>query len=131
MKKNILRIPVAGLLAVTMVLAPVVGLAQDKPTSPPGANGEGKPAPSQRAIPFNGKVAAIDKTAKTVTVGERVFHVTAETKITKDNKPATLADGAIGEVVAGNYLKGDDGKLTARMIRFGPKPEEGDKPPKK
>jgi hypothetical protein len=64
-------------------------------------------------------------------VGERVFQIASTTRVVKDGKPATLADGAVGDQVAGNYTKGDDGKLTAKMIRFGPKPAAEDKPPKK
>lgn len=131
MKKNILRIPVAGLLAVAMVLAPVAGIAQDKPKKAPDSNEAAKPAPTPKAVPFRGKIGAIDQSAMTLTVGERVFHVTSETKITKAGKTATLADVAVGDPVAGNYLKGDDGKLTAKMLRFGPKPEESESTAKK
>jgi len=131
MKKNILCLPMAGLLAVAMVLAPVAGLCQDKPKNAPGSGEAAKPAPAEGAVPFRGKIAAVDKSAMTFTVGERVFHVTSETKITRSGKPATLADAVVGDAVAGNYLKGDDGKLTAKMVRFGPKPNEGEKVQKK
>jgi len=116
----------AGLLTAAVVLAPMAGIAQDKPKAPPG-KAETKPAPSVRAVPFRGTVAAVDQAAKTVTVGQRVFQITSETKVMKSDQPATLGDVKVGDAIAGNYLKGDDGKLTAKMIRFGPKPEPTEK----
>jgi len=124
-----LRFIVAGLLMATMVLAPVAGIAQDKPDKPkaPAAGiAPEKSAPATRAIPMRGTVAAVDKEAKTVTVGERVFHLNAETKVMKGNDAATLADVKVGDVIGGNYTKGDDGKLTAKMIRFGAKPSSAE-----
>jgi len=129
MNRN-LRILVAGLLTTAVLLAPAVGVAQDKPKTPPPSKSETKPAPANRAIPFNGKVTAVDKAAMTVAVGERVFHLSSETKLMKGGQPATLADLKVGEAIAGNYHKGDDGKLTAKMIRIGPKPESAEKPAK-
>jgi hypothetical protein len=120
----------AGLLATTMVLAPAVGIAQEKPKAPPAGNAEGKPNPGARPVPFRGTVAAVDKNAKTVTVGERVFHISSETRLIKNSQPATLADIAVGDAIAGNYTKGDDGKLTAKMVRFGQRPP-AERPPQK
>lgn len=87
-------------------------------------------APAQRAIPFRGKVAAVDKAAKTVTVGARVFQITSETKILKGEVPGTLDDGSVGAAVSGSYHEAGGGKLVAKMIRFGPKAESEDKKPK-
>jgi len=120
----------AGLLATAMVLAPTAGIAQDKPKAAPGSKAEAKPAPGNRAVPFRGTVAEVDKATMTVKVGERVFRVTSETKLMKSDQPATFADIKVGDVIGGNYLKGDDGKLTAKMIRVGPKPEATEKAPK-
>lgn len=116
---NILRIAVLGLLAGAIAAAPTQ--AQEKKEQ---SAAEKKATPqAERGIPFHGKVTALDKAAKTVTVGERVFLVTSETRIRKLGKPATLDDGMVGEEVGGTYVKGDNGKLTARSLRFGPKPE--------
>lgn len=121
MKKTILRIAVFSLLAAAIAVAPTQMLAQEKKEKPAA---EKKDAPKgDRGIPFHGKVTAVDKTAKTVKVGERVFQVTSDTKIKKLGKPATLADGAVGEEIGGTYTKSADGKLTAKALRFGPKPE--------
>jgi hypothetical protein len=122
MKKNT-RFLVAGLLTATMLIAPVAALAQEKSEKPnTPAAGADRPAPANRALPFRGTVAAVDKDAKTVTVGKMVLHVSSETKLTKAEKPATVADIVVGDVIGGNYTKGEDGKLTAKMMRVGPKP---------
>jgi len=68
----------------------------------------------------------VDKTAKTIKVGERTFHVTSETRIMKAGKPATLDDAVVGEEVGGTY-KEADGKLNAVSLRLGPRPEGGEK----
>ena len=128
MKKNV-RFLTAGLLVVTMVLAPAVGMAQDKPKTPPAGSAPEKPAapaaPVARALPFRGTVAAVDKAAKTVTVGERVFHIASDTKLMKGSQAAMLADINVGDAISGNYTKADDGKLTAKS----PAGEQTDKKP--
>ena len=77
----------------------------------------------QSAGPFHGKLAALDKSARTITVGKRTFQVTAETKIIKNEKPATLNDGVVDDVVSGYFKTSSDGKLTLTTLRFGPKTE--------
>ncbi|MGH7988934.1 MAG: hypothetical protein ACREDS_01890, partial [Limisphaerales bacterium] len=69
-------------------------------------------------------VSALDANAMTLTVGKLTVQVTSETKITKDGKPATLADGAVGEPIGGYYKKDADGKLHATTIHFGGKKKE-------
>lgn len=104
-----------GLVCAMAVLSSLATApAADKPATGDKPKKEGKP------LPFNGKLTAVDKTAKTITVGERVFQVTADTKIMKDDKPATLDDGKVGEQVRGSY-KSAEGKLDAVSIFFGPK----------
>jgi hypothetical protein len=76
-----------------------------------------------RSMPIHGKLAAVDKQAKTITVGESVLWITDETKIFKDGKPATLDDAVKGEPVVATYRAGADKKREAMMIRFGPKPD--------
>lgn len=131
MNKKPLQILLASLLTTAMLLTPAAGLAQDGAKTPAENKEKAKSSPASRAFPFRGTVAAIDKGAMTLTVGERVFHVTSDTKLLKNNQPATLADASVGDAVAGNYLKGDDGKLTAKMIRFGQKRDASEKAPKK
>lgn len=124
MKKSILRTIVFGLLAVAVALAPTQALAQEKKQTPAAEKKKGTP-------PIHGKVAAVDKTAKTITVGQTVIQITSETKITKTGKPATLDDAVVGEEVMAHGKKGDDGKYVAKTVRFGAKAEGEDKGEKK
>lgn len=122
--RNISKITVLGLLTVALVALPALSRAEgadkDKPASPDQA----APAkPNKHGTPFHGKLAAADAKAMTLTVGTLVIHVTADTKITKDGQPATLADGVVGEPVGGAYQKTDDGQLNATVVHFGAKPE--------
>lgn len=80
-----------------------------------------KPAVTPAVTPFRGKLKALDKTAKTISVGELTIQVTSETKILKAEKPAVLEDGVVGEIVSGAYQKSEDGKLHATRITFGTK----------
>jgi hypothetical protein len=76
------------------------------------------------AGPFHAKLAAVDKTARTITVGKRTFLITSETKFNKSGKPATLDDAVIGEPVSGYVKPNDQGKLVATKVNFGPKNDE-------
>ena len=75
------------------------------------------------AGPFHGKLAAVDQVAKTITIGKRTFQITPETRIKKNGKPATLADGVVGEQVSGYVKPTESGKLAATVVTFGPKPD--------
>ena len=91
-------------------------------------SGQKKPSPG----PFHGKLAALDKAARTITVGKRTFHITSASRINKTGKPATLDDGVIGEPVSGYVKPAEDGRLIATTINFGPKIEaKGNKAAKK
>lgn len=72
-------------------------------------------------LPFHGKLKAVDTAAMTVSIGTRTFSITSETIIIKDGKPATLADGVVGDDTGGAYKKTDDGKLVITKLRFGAK----------
>ena len=76
---------------------------------------------NSNSIPFKGNIVTMDKNARTITVGKRTFQVTSETKIFKSDKPATFADGVVGDYVTGSYKKSDDGKLIANSVYFGGK----------
>ncbi len=86
-----------------------------------------KEAPA-RPIPFRGKIAAVDKQAKTIKVGERTFHITADSKINKAGKAATLEDAAVGEEVGGQYREGADKQLNVVSLRIGARPDAPAKP---
>lgn len=116
-----LKIMTLSLLAAAIVAAPVLSCAQDVNTNAPAAS---TPKHQRHGAPFHGTINALDANAMTLTVGKLTIQVTSETKITKDGKPATLADGAVGEPVSGYYKKDADGKLNAMTIHFGGKKKE-------
>jgi hypothetical protein len=94
--------------------------AEKKGTSEKKESAEKKPA----AHPVRGKLAAVDKTAMTITIGKSTYHITSETKILKDNKPAMLADAVAGEQVTGYAKPGEGGKMVLTKLNIGPKGEE-------
>ena len=127
MMRSVLRIGAVGLLAVAIAAMPAQLLAQS--TNKPAADTKAAvkkdtTAKKKQAHPFHGKLAAVDKVAKTIKVGESIYQITSETKITKAGKPATLEDGVVGEPVSGYVKPTGDGKMTATMVRFGAKVEE-------
>jgi hypothetical protein len=127
MLRSILRIGAVSLLAAAIAGMPVQLLAQstNKPaaTKKSAAVKKDSAAKKKSAHPFHGNLAAVDKAAKTIKLGESVYQVTSETKITKDGKPATLDDGVVGEPVSGYAKPTDDGKMAATTVRFGAKAE--------
>ena len=129
MKKSILRISAVTLLAAAIAGLPLQGLAQstNKPAATKKSTKEQKDSTASKKAghPFHGKLAAVDKVAKTIKVGESVYQITSQTKITKAGKPATLEDGVVGEEVAGYIRPTDEGKLVASSVRFGPKVDGG------
>lgn len=138
MKSNILKIILLSVVAAAMAFGPATTFAQDAPEKKQGeAAVEKQDAAKKKGksgnLPARGKLVSVDKTAKTITVGKRIFHVTAETKLEKAGKPATLDDAVAGEAVGISY-KNEGGKLMALTLRFGPPPEgkaKGEKKEKK
>jgi uncharacterized low-complexity protein len=126
MTKNISKITALSLLAAALVAMPALSRAEDTNANPAASANQNAPAKPKKheGLVFRGKVSAIDTNAMTLKVETRTFVITADTKIAKDGKPATLADGKVGEPVSGAYTKADDGKLTATTVHFGAKPEK-------
>jgi hypothetical protein len=112
-----------GLLAAAIAGMPAQLLAQTTNTPAPAKKSAAKKESKKaaKAHPFNGKLAAVDKVAKTIKIGESVYQITSETKITKDGKPATLDDGVVGEPVSGYVKPTEDGKTPATTVHFGGK----------
>jgi hypothetical protein len=120
MPKTVIKLGVLSLLAAAIATMPMNASAGEE-------NSQAAEAKKKAgAVPFNGKLKAVDTTANTIAVGNMTIQVTSETKIMKDGKTATLSDGVVGETVAGAYKKADDGKLSATSIRFGAKPEKSE-----
>ncbi len=134
MKKHIIGgLCLAVLLAASALTAPTTASAQ--------ANAADKAKPAEaaakapRPYPFSGKLGAVDQEKKTITLmgkeRSRTLHLNHETKIMLQGKPATLADAVVGQEVAGQLRKTDDGKETLVSLRIGPKVEEKKAPKEK
>ena len=128
MIKSILKTGALTVLAAAIVAAPTQLLAQS--TNKPAADKKAavatkdSTAKKKAAHPFHGKLAAVDKVAKTIKVGESIYQITSATKITKAGKPATLEDGVVDEQVSGYVKPTDDGKMAATTVHFGAKAED-------
>jgi hypothetical protein len=136
MTTSITRLTLLVFISAALASAPLQSQAQttnkapvDKTAGSQGAEAT-KPEKPGKAGPFHGKLAAVDKVAKTITVGKRTFQITSETRIKKAGKPATMDDGVVGETVSGYVKPASDGKLAATTVNFGPKPapQESEKP---
>ena len=124
MIKPIIKAVTVALLAFAVAGNPAQMLAQTKEQPAKPAAEKKQPADKKpSAGPFHGKLAAVDKTARTITVGKRTFQITSETKINKGGKPATLDDGVVGEEASGYVKPTEEGKLAATKVNFGPKTE--------
>jgi len=116
MKKNL---ALYALVAAALIAAPLSLRAQNAAST--NAAAAAALVAKKHGLPFHGKVAAVDATAMTVTVGTKTYNVTSSTVITKDAKPATLADITVGETISGYAKKDAAGKLNATTINVGKK----------
>jgi hypothetical protein len=121
MIKTIGKLTLVTILAAVVLGVPIGARAQDKTMPAPAA-----PADSDvkaKAIPFRGKIGAVDTVKMTLTLEgkttNRVFEITSTTKLMKAGKPATLADATVGEPVTGQYTKTADGKYLAKSVYIG------------
>ena len=124
MIKSIKHVLIATLLAVAAIGVVLPVVAADKPA--PADAKKDKP----KRMPFGGKIKAIDKTAKTITIdreNKNTFALTSETKVTRHGKPATFDDAAVGDEVGGLALD-TNGKLELLSLRLGAKPGAEEKP---
>jgi hypothetical protein len=114
---------VSIMTALTINLTPLLH-AQDV-ASPPMA---GKAAAKGRTMPYRGKITALDKTAKTISLAgkekDRVFQVIAETRILKDGKPVLWEEVQVGEQVRGQARLVDQGNPELLSLYLGPKGED-------
>jgi len=125
----------AALLAsAVFISAPFHATAQEGKGKAEGKEkGKSEEKAKRDVYPFRGTVKATDKTAMTITLAgkekDRVVSVTSETKIMKENKPATFGDIATGEMVRGQVKKTPEGKENAVSVYLGQPPEKkgGDK----
>ena len=121
MKKSFLKLSLL-VLGAALLGTPAVTRAQDA-TNTPSATA---PKHHAKGLPLVGKVAAVDTTANTVTVGKQVLTITDKTKIKKAGAAATLADITMGDTVHGYYKKNDDGTLTLLSLTVGAPKKKAD-----
>jgi hypothetical protein len=123
-RKIILILAVCAAPALTFSLVAQTNIAKPTPAKKAAADPQPSPsAPARKAVagPFRGKLSAVDKASRTITVGKRTFLVTQETKIKKDGKAAGLGDAVIGEQCSGYVKPNEAGKLVATTLNLGPK----------
>jgi hypothetical protein len=128
--KKFIALAVLGLFTACAALnSPAADKPADKPATPEKGDKKLDKAEKKaaRPLPFHGKVTAVDKNTKVLTVGERKFQATSSTKIVKAGKPAILTDANAGDEVGGSYREVDGGKLELVSLRIGPKPAEDKK----
>lgn len=83
---------------------------------------------SSHSYPFRGTVDSIDTAAKTIILdgkkSERVLHVTADSLLEKDGKPARLEEVTSGDYARGLVTKPDGTREILVKATFGPKPDK-------
>lgn len=123
MKNSLLRFTKAFVITAALLGLSLQLQAQstNKPAAEKSSSTAAEADKTRKAGPFHGKIVAIDRVAKTITIGKRTFQITSETKIKKAGKPATLEAGTVGEVASGYVKPSPEGKLVATTLNFGPK----------
>lgn len=125
MKSKITFLVGTGLTALVLHI-PAIVLAKTKASPTPSATAAQMAATpaKQRAIPYRGKIASVDSSAKTFTIAgkekSRTFKITEKTTVTKAGQPATIKDVVADEEVRGSYWKMADGTLEAKTVKLGP-----------
>jgi hypothetical protein len=115
---------ICSLAALSLALS-LPAYAQEKAASTPPPPAKEK-LKKRADFPFNGKITAVDKTNKTLSLNgkdaDRVFQITSATRLFKAGKPAVLDEATVGEDVTGQARK-SDGKTEALSVYLGPRPD--------
>lgn len=102
-------------------------LSAADPAPAPGTSQATKKG-SSHAYPFRGTVDAVSTSAMTITLDgkktERVLHVTTESVLEKDGKPAKIEEIASGDYARGLLSKPDGSREILVKATFGPKPDK-------
>jgi hypothetical protein len=130
--KNKLQI-ITACVAALAFCAPGATFAATKKSPSPASSPSASPATKTtattdatkvRAIPFHGKISAVDPKAKNFTIAgkekSRVFKITDRTVLTKAGVAATMKDVVVNEEARGSYWKVTDGSLEAKTVKLGP-----------
>jgi hypothetical protein len=114
MKKTIFYTAAAAMFAGAIIAFPSLSRGADdsSATKTPATT------TSTATTKFNGSVTAVDTNAMTFTVSNLTFNVTSESRLTKNSKPAVLAEVVVGDPARGSYVKGEDGKLNVTRVTF-------------
>ena len=119
MKESIVLALLTAAMVFTGLATEAAEGAKDKSAQTP------KSEAKQKRMPFSGKVSAVDKTAKSVTLDgrekSRTFQITSATKITKDDKPAVIDDVIVGQTVTGLAKETAPGKWELVTLHIGAK----------
>jgi hypothetical protein len=128
MKKSIVLTLMTAAMLFTGPATQAAEGAKDKSAQAP------KSERKQKQIPFRGKISAVDKTTKTVTLEgkqqSRALQITSGSKITKDGKPAVMDDVIVGQTVGGLAKETAAGKweiVTLNIGAKGGKPKDAEK----
>ena len=105
MKKSFAKFVTAAVLGASLLIMPAISRAADSTNSTPGK--------------ISGTVTAVDTNAMTFTVDGQTYEETSSSVLTRNGKPATLAEVAVGDPVQGSSTTGSDGKLQATKVKFG------------
>ncbi len=119
-----LKVLLVGLFSVALAGTDISGQTNTRTARVQTGATTPSPQVKQKKLPYRGKLAAVDKTARSFTVGKRIFYVTAETKLSKNSQPVRLDQLVVGELVTGSYIQGADGKLLATTVYVGGKNAE-------
>lgn len=144
MKQTALRwrtasLAVAILMTLTTALSPRVTAADPRPegespgtpANPAVATSAAAPAKTKPrdSYPFRGRIAALDATAKTLTLEgkgiPRRVQLTDQTRILRDGSAIALQDLKAGEQVGGTLRKSSGGLEEALLVRIVPRKEAG------
>lgn len=84
------------------------------------AGGAKDVATSESGASFSGKIAKVDRTAQTITIGSRTFQMLPTTTATmRTGRPATLANLKANQEVTGTYKQSAEGKLQLLTLQVG------------
>ena len=124
--KTTIKFSLLGLTALALATLPLTA-AEKADKSEIKKEEKASPSKAERvgqSVPFHGTLKA--KTDASFTIQYRTkdltIEVTSESKLTKNGKPTTLAEAVVGEDVGGQYHS-HEGKMIAKSVRFGTKPE--------
>ena len=114
---KILRALGAAMLCFGLLSSANIIMAKQDPATP--AQAPQKKAQKAKTTTINGTVSAVTDSAVTIVDSEKAEHtlaITADTKVTKAGKEATLADVKADDVVAIEAVKGEGDTWTALKI---------------